>query len=81
MMHNPLEWLFISFRSRDCNHLIVIAVRITYASVFVRAEENCEHIFRPNQEMEVTVVVNVGEDAAVGDINGIGLLSLASNYV
>ncbi len=51
--------------------MIIIAVHITSAGVVVRAEKNCDHIFRPNQEMEVTVVVNVGEDAAVGDINGI----------
>ena len=55
---------------------IFVAVHTTSTDVIIKAKKNVKHpyIFWPNQRMEMTVVVNVGEDAAVGDINGISYI-------
>ncbi len=62
------------------SRIIFFAVHITSTNIIIKVKKDVNYTFRPNQKMEVTLMVDVGEDAAVGDINGITLINLAIYY-
>ncbi len=58
-----------------------VAVHITSTNIFVTAVENCCYTIRTPEGIEVTSVVNVGRNPAVGDIKGTKLRSLHPKHI